>query len=328
MGVERLLSSALERALLEELHQRISRLLTEAWSVPSQQVYAHILEAAVELVPGSEAGSLWVWDGAAYRCGAWVGPEQACEETQDESSFIEWFGLEPAKALSGQPRIRSGQQTLRPGLQANLCLPVGHQGRVLAYLNLDSLHDPEAFAEDSLAVARLFIVPIATLIHELQNRSALEKAALTDGLTGLYNRRAFDLRLREEFERARRYRYPLSLLVIDLKNFKPINDQFGHTVGDQALVAVARVLAQAQRLGDMVFRWGGDEFAVLLPQTDLEGARAAASRLLEALSTICFEGFCLSANIGAASFPQEADSAQMLLNLADQRMYDDKKGIG
>ncbi|GEM82505.1 diguanylate cyclase [Meiothermus hypogaeus] len=328
LGVERLLSSALERALLEELHQRISRLLTEAWSVPSQQVYAHILEVAVELVPGSEAGSLWVWDGAAYRCRAWVGSGQACEETQDESSFMEWFGLEPAKALSGQPRIRSGQQTLRQGLQANLCLPVGHQGRVLAYLNLDNQHDPEAFAEDSLAVARLFAAPIATLIHELQNRSALEKAALTDGLTGLYNRRAFDLRLQEEFERARRYGYSLSLLVIDLKNFKPINDQLGHAVGDQALVAVARVLAQAQRLGDMVFRWGGDEFAVLLPQTDLEGARAAAGRLLEALSTICFEGFCLSANIGAASFPQEADSAQMLLNLADRRMYDDKKGVG
>lgn len=327
LGVERLVSSALERALLEELLLRISRLLTEAWSMPSQQVYAHILEAAVELVPGTEAGSLWVWDGAAYRCGAWVGSGQACEEAQNESRFMEWFGLEPAKALQGQPRIRR-DSFLHPGLQANLCLPVSHQGRVLAYLNLDNLHDPEAFAEDSLAVARLFAAPIATLIHELQNRSALEKAALTDGLTGLYNRRAFDLRLREEFERARRYRYPLSLLVIDLKNFKPINDHFGHAVGDQALVAVARVLAQLQRSGDMVFRWGGDEFAVLLPQTDRDGARAAANRLLEALSTIRFEGFCISANIGAASFPQEADSAQMLLNLADQRMYDDKKGVG
>ena len=197
---------------------------------------------------------------------------------------------------------------------------------MLAYLNLDSLHDSEAFAEDSLAAAELFATPIATLVHELQSRSALEKAALTDGLTGLYNRRAFDLRLKEEFERAARYQYPLTLLVLDLKNFKPINDRLGHALGDEALIAVARALTQVQRAGDMVFRWGGDEFAVLLPQTPKEGARVVAARILEAISRICLSGICLSANIGFASFPSEAQTAEHLLILADQRMYADKNG--
>ena len=326
LGIERLLSSALERALLEEAHQRINRLLTEAWSYPSQQVYQHILEAAVELVPGSDAGSLWVREEDGFTCQASVGSVWACDKRWDEEAFLAWYAQDKAKALQGRPRILSRSQLVSGSQGANLCLPVTHQGRVLAYLNLDSLHDSEAFAEDSLAAAELFATPIATLVHELQSRSALEKAALTDGLTGLYNRRAFDLRLKEEFERAARYQYPLTLLVLDLKNFKPINDRLGHALGDEALIAVARALSKTQRAGDMVFRWGGDEFAVLLPQTPKEGAGVVAARILEAISRICLSGICLSANIGFASFPSEAQTAEHLLILADQRMYADKNG--
>lgn len=217
-------------------------------------------------------------------------------------------------------------QLLPEGCAVNLCLPVSHQGKVLAYLNLDNLHDSEAFAEDSLNAVQLFSTPIATLIRELQSREAMEKAALTDSLTGLYNRRAFDRRLKEECERAARYQYPLTLLVVDLKNFKPINDRLGHAMGDQALVAVARALSKTQRAGDMVFRWGGDEFAVLLPQTPKEVAGVVGARILEAISKICLGGVCLSANIGYASFPTEAQTAEALLQLADERMYADKNG--
>ena len=324
LGVERLLSSALERVLLEEVHQRINRLLTEAWAYPSQEVYQHILEAAVDLVPGSDAGSLWVRDEDEFVCLATLGPVWRREERWSEKAFLAWYGQDKTLALWGQPRILERSQSGGPG--ANLCLPVNHQGKVLAYLNLDSLQDHEAFAEDSLTTAQLFATPIATLVHELQNRAILEKAALTDALTGLYNRRAFDLRLKEECERAARYQYPLTLLVLDLKNFKPINDRLGHAMGDQALIAVAQALSRTQRAGDMVFRWGGDKFAVLLPQTPKEGALAVSARLLEAISKICLSGLCLSVNIGFASFPSEAQTAEDLLRLADERMYADKNG--
>ncbi len=326
LGVERLLSSALERTLLEELQQRINHLLTEAWSYPSRQVYQHILEAAVELVPGSDAGSLWVRDGEEFICQASVGSAWACDQHWSEAAFLDWYAHGKALAARGQPRILSRNQLSSGEMSANLCLPVSHQGQVLAYLNLDSLHDTEAFAEDSIATVQLFSTPIATLLHELQNRKALEKAALTDSLTGLYNRRAFDLRLKEEFERAVRYQQPLTLLVLDLKNFKPINDRLGHAAGDQALVAVAQKLKRVHRAGDMVFRWGGDEFAVLLPQTPKEAAKTVSTRILEAISEICLEGFCLSANIGCASFPAEVQTAEALLVSADQRMYADKNG--
>jgi len=325
LGIERLLSSALERASLEELQQRINRLLSEAWSYPSQQVYQHILEAAVELVPGSDMGSLWVREANEFACQAALGSLWASDRRWGEAEFQAWYGHDSGRASRGQPRIASRSQLLAEGIGANLCLPVSHQGKVMAFLNLDSL-DSDAFAEDSLATVQLFATPIATLVHELQNRAILEKAALTDGLTGLYNRRAFDLRLKEECERAARYQYPLTLMVLDLKNFKPINDRLGHAVGDEALVAVAKVLSQIQRAGDMVFRWGGDEFAVLLPQTSTEGARVVGARILEAIAKICIGGLCLSANIGYATFPSEGESAGDILQLADQRMYIDKHG--
>ncbi|MFN3390230.1 MAG: diguanylate cyclase domain-containing protein [Meiothermus ruber] len=327
LGIERLLSSALERALLEELHKRINRLLTEAWSYPSRQVYRHILEAAVDLVPGSDAGSLWVRDGNEFACEAAVGSVWDCGQRWSEATFQTWYAYDKSMASQGRPRILRRDQLVSEGRGANLCLPVSHQGRVLAYMNLDSLHDSEAFAEDSLATVQLFATPIATLVHEIQSRAALEKAALTDGLTGLYNRRAFDLRLKEECERAARYQYPLTLLVLDLKNFKPINDRLGHSMGDQALIAVARTLSQTQRAGDMIFRWGGDEFAVLLPQTPKEAAAVVSNRILEAISSICIGDYCLSANIGYASFPVDAQSAEVLLQIADQRMYANKNKI-
>lgn len=320
LGVERLLNSALERVLQQEVHQRISRLLTEAWSYPSNEAYQHILEAAVELVPGSECGSLWVLDEGEYICRAATGTIWNFEERWSNTDFLEWYGPGLAEASQPTPRIRL------MGNRANLCLPINHQGQILAYLNLDSLQDPEAFAEDSLATAQLFDTPIATLVHEMRNRLMMEKAALMDELTGLYNRRAFNQRLDEELKRARRYQYPLSLLVIDLKNFKYFNDWFGHAAGDRALIAVAQVLQRTQRAGDLAFRWGGDEFAILLPQTNSEGARTVSERLHEAISNLCLVDIPIHANLGWATFPQEANDAENLLHLADQRMYQEKKG--
>lgn len=256
LGVERLLGSALERVLLEEQHHRINQLLTETWSYPSRKVYQHILEAAVELVPGSEVGSLWVRGGETYCCQATIGVPSECPE-QSEAELLAWYGGSKIQALKGLPRILTAHAAQLHGHKASLCLPIGHRGQVLAYLNLGNTKDPVAFAEDSLAAVQLFAAPLATLIHELNYRSELEKASLTDSLTGLYNRRAFNLRLLEETSRASRFGHPLTLLILDLKNFKPINDQLGHALGDLALREVAKVLTRELRAEDIVFRWGG-----------------------------------------------------------------------
>src|ERR1019366_164042 len=114
-------------------------------------------------------------------------------------------------------------------------------------------------------------------LEELRQRFYLE--SIRDPLTGLFNRRYFDERLAEEYERSRRHKLPLLLIVIDADHFKRINDELGHAAGDAALVALARVLSQRHRKTDVLARIGGEEFAVLLPNLDMAGARTLAEEL-------------------------------------------------
>lgn len=148
--------------------------------------------------------------------------------------------------------------------------------------------------------------------------------ALTDPLTGLPNRRAFERALLEELKRAERYGYPLSLAVLDLQGFKAINDRLGHATGDLALIKVAEALSQERRNGDRLFRWGGDEFAALFPHTGKEGALAAAFRYARAIEALCFQGLCLGVNIGLATYPEDGTAPDALLTAADSRMYQAK----
>jgi len=157
----------------------------------------------------------------------------------------------------------------------------------------------------------------------------LEEASRRDGLTGLYNRRSFDERLFEEISRAQRYETPLSLVMIDLDHFKAINDNFGHVVGDEVLIDVAKRLDVRVRAGEVAVRFGGDEFAIILPNTDVEGAEVLA-RDVEA----CFAESSLprddvfphgiSASAGAAEL-KRGFGPKELIRAADLALYARKK---
>ncbi|GGN04398.1 diguanylate cyclase [Thermus composti] len=338
----RTLGLGLERLTEKARHQGVNRLFLDLLEKPLETLYQEALEEAVRQVPGAEAGSLLVWEDGAYRFRAAWGYDleglKAVSFTPER--MLLWYGRPEEEARRGAPRIMSADQrpiaevshqTAPPEvidtagrakeIQANLCLPVPYRGEVLAYLNLDNLHDPKAFGEDSLQAARFFAAPLATLLHEARTRTLLEEAALTDPLTGLPNRRAFDRFLPEELKRAERYGYPLSLAVLDLRGFKPINDRLGHATGDQALIRVAEALKRERRNGDRIFRWGGDEFAVLFPHTPKAGAIAAAYRYAQAIAQICFGKLCLGVNIGVATFPEDGKTPDALLSAADTRMY-------
>jgi diguanylate cyclase (GGDEF)-like protein len=174
---------------------------------------------------------------------------------------------------------------------------------------------------DVLVMAGLLRVPIIIEYDELKR---LQLNAVTDPLTNLYNRRLFAETFEKELNRARRYAQPLGLVILDLHRFKEVNDKHGHPRGDEVLRAAAATLKKALRTSDSAFRIGGDEFALLLPQTDPPQAQALARRVetvfLEMLQPLQL-AVSVSMDHGVANFPQDAELADQLIRIADERLY-------
>ena len=154
-----------------------------------------------------------------------------------------------------------------------------------------------------------------------------ERTALIDELTGLYNRRFFNRVLKREIEHARRYDQPFSLLMLDIDNFKDYNDIHGHQAGDRALNEFAEILKQNARLIDHTIRYGGEEFAIILPRADIKQARLSAERHLIAVETHTFSGQeklplgNFTVTIGVATYPINAQDGLELIQKADEALY-------
>lgn len=153
----------------------------------------------------------------------------------------------------------------------------------------------------------------------------LRVLSTTDGLTGVRNRAAFNDRLAEEFERARRYDHPLSLLLLDVDHFKSFNDTFGHPAGDGVLQEVVRLVAGAARGTDVVARYGGEEFAVVLPDTDFAGAMVLAERVRRAVANGDWVLRSVTVSIGVATLSADAADPAALVREADVALYDSKR---
>ncbi len=158
---------------------------------------------------------------------------------------------------------------------------------------------------------------------------ALEEQAIRDTLTKLYNRRYFNTRIEEEIERASRNQTPFAVLICDLDFFKHINDSFGHQTGDEVLKQVARNLGDSTRGSDLIFRWGGDEFVVILGEPLKGDPLVAANRIREGIHQIRDrEDKKIDLSIGIALFPRHAQDAENLIRVADRALYIAKKGGG
>ena len=155
----------------------------------------------------------------------------------------------------------------------------------------------------------------------LAANSKLDALAMSDGLTGIANRRAFQARLETECAHVRRYPHPLALMILDIDHFKEVNDTYGHLAGDEILQMMARLLAAHARNTDFVARYGGEEFVVILVNTDKDAAQCVAERLRRRIEEEKWPYRAITVSIGTASWNFVADSASALISRADGALY-------
>ena len=172
---------------------------------------------------------------------------------------------------------------------------------------------------------------LAVALHNARVYQEMEKVSLTDPLTGLYNRRYFDNYLQTEISRARRFSHPISLVMLDVDNFKNYNDKLGHLNGDHLLKNIATLLTGSVRQSDIVTRYGGEEFCIILPEISENGAHRFSERLRDTVFSHPFKkreiqpNGHISISLGTATYPTDAQISTELVEKADRAMYDAKK---
>jgi diguanylate cyclase (GGDEF)-like protein len=233
-------------------------------------------------------------------------------------------------ADNGDPMLR--ELSAKVGAKATIIVPLATADSLLGLLVVSVTERPDRLKPGPELLDRLSGVA-AQATTALQNGALVDQIthqALHDQLTGLANRLQFTEQLRAAISRARQSSQALTLFYVDLDGFKPVNDEFGHEVGDQLLVAVGQRLIGSTRADDAVARLGGDEFAILIHgHTSPQEAEAVISRLTRAFENpfrIAGHELRLGASVGRAVFPIDADTADDLLRCADSAMFQNKRG--
>jgi|GEM_PF-6509983 len=325
-------NAADQAALLRVSHATVSSLELDA-------VLAEIAQASLG-VANAEACSIEICapEGDATILAAeatipdWPGTSEIGTRISFEDWPINWRVLDQRETLNMLATDdilteREQRHFARDNTQSILMVPLLINDEAIGALNLFS-RNARRFTADEVRLAHELATQIAIAIDRARLHEALRERADTDGLTNVLNHRAILETLDTELARVRRSGPPLSILMIDLDGFKQVNDQFGHQSGDEVLRQTAEFLRASVRDIDHVGRYGGDEFLLLLPNTDADGARQFASRLLDgaedAVTSVNGQRLPIQLSAGIATTSTDGTTRQALLTVADARMYESK----
>jgi diguanylate cyclase (GGDEF)-like protein len=264
------------------------------------------------------------------------------EDVQRQVRVKSGEGIAGRVVASGRPILVRGEAGDMPdsGRAGNyrsssfVSVPVLVDDETRGVLSVADHADGRPFEQEDLNTLEILAAHIGACLVQQEQGEALQRMAETDPLTWLFNRRHFDKRLEGETNRAQRAEHLLALLMIDVDKFKTINDRLGHRVGDQVLKGVASAIKQAVRLYDVPTRYGGDEFAIILPDADTDVASRVAHRINEKLAAVALPGemkdagMTIGLSIGVATFPQPLGDATALVEAADTAMYRAKQAGG
>lgn len=196
--------------------------------------------------------------------------------------------------------------------------------RVVGVVSMQS-YQPNAYSSDQVRLLETIATQAAIAIQNARLYDQMKQMAITDPVTHLFTRRHFIFLGRSEVERAVRYSRALSILMVDIDFFKKVNDTYGHSAGDQVLYGVAKVCREALRTTDIIGRWGGEEFAIVLPEADRDGAALIAERIRRMVANtnipLAKDHVIVTVSIGFTVLNKDACSLEVLIDLADQAMY-------
>lgn len=259
-------------------------------------------------------------------------PWQREERIPIRGTATEWVCRERKSAyeadLGRYHRFPTGEQYLKQGIRSVVYLPLSIKDEVIGSLILASLK-PNAYSHRQIRLLEQVALQIATPIEIGQLYARVEQRSRTDELTGLFNRRHFEERLKEEIGRHSRYGDVFSLLLLDLDNFKTYNDIYGHPAGDTLLNQIGQIIKGSVRSVDQAFRYGGDEFAVILPQAAMDDAYVVAERVRVQIAKEMEEKeSAVTCSIGVASYPADGMLSGELVTVADTALYYAKRPGG
>lgn len=323
----RLLQEAEQTATELEAIRLASLYLTS--SLKLDEVLSAILKGAATILPDMLNAHIFLYDGRTVTFGAAMWGDG---RRRDIFAEPRRDGLTYTVAESGElvvvPDMRKHplyKDTPSDWTGAIIGAPLRFGERVVGVMNI-AFREPRQFGERVLRVVTLLADHAAIAINNARLHGLTQEEALTDVLTGLPNRRALDKRLAEEVRRSARYNHPFSLVMMDMDGFKRVNDNYGHALGDTVLRNIAECLRYRVRDTDFLARFGGDEFVLILPETEPKDAALIADKLRNAVADCQHDwpdgkGVDLAISVGVAAYPRDGRSAQSLLENADKAMY-------